>query len=208
MGSASSGSPEQSIPTGHLGHPFNGCVPLVPLRGQETSGQMSSMSRLSRFLPPSARPAGRHRSSVNGSSRDLRWHPRMRRRSIKTARSNRLPTGICPSNCLPTTLPTTISNSLPTTFQGGVYQPSITPAVGSRLSGPGGPWAAPPPNATEKRNAQNCDDRNQPNCERKARDPQAARRRHPRVRALSTPGCKRGARREWLGVMGRLAALY
>jgi hypothetical protein len=82
MGSASSGSPEQSIPTGHLGHPLKGCVPLVPLPGQKTSGQMSRMSRLTRFLPPSVRPAGRHRSSVNGSSRDLRRRLRMRRRSI------------------------------------------------------------------------------------------------------------------------------
>jgi hypothetical protein len=35
MGSALSGSPEQSIPTGHVGHPLKGCVPLVPLAGQE-----------------------------------------------------------------------------------------------------------------------------------------------------------------------------
>ena len=59
---------------------------------------------------------------------DLRRHPLMGRRSTNGHPSNRLPTGMLPFQP-PSNHPANHhSNGLPTTFQGGVYQPPYNPS--------------------------------------------------------------------------------
>jgi hypothetical protein len=175
MGSASSGSPEQSIPTGHLGHPLKGCVPLVPLPGQETSGQMSRMSWLSRFLPhisetigpPSTQrkrivagppPAPVHEKEID---QDRPFQP-------PSNRNFALPTAFQPLFQQP-------SNHLPSGCVPTPYPPRLEAAFRALTA----PRRLPCQTQRRNVNDQHCearwvDDRDQPNSQRKARDRKSA----------------------------------
>ena len=102
---------------------------------------MSRMSWLSRFLPPSARPSGLHRSSVNG----IAGPPPAPAHEKEIDQDRPFQPPFNRNFALPTTIPTAFQPA-----SQGVCTNPLSPAVGSRLSGLGGPTAAPLPNATEK----------------------------------------------------------